>query len=223
MNPDMPKLLKEAAAVDARMKTLRASHIAPLTAFVEELRHGAGPGTEIPYFDPWDGGVKATTLFLLEAPGPKAVRSGFVSLDNPDETAKNFHDLMMEAGIPRKSAIIWNVVPWYIGSGRKIRAATPDDLAEGLRLLPRLLGLLPKLQVIVLVGRKAGKAAAQVDHNRYTLLACPHPSPMFVNRSPGNRGRILGVLKQLALQQHIPAGSAVVQEPCRGAGTGEAF
>ena len=159
----------------------------------------------VPYFDPWDGGVEATTLFLLEAPGPKAVHSGFVSRNNPDETAKNFFELNIEAGIDRKRTVIWNAVPWYIGDGRKIRAATPKDLADGLRPLPRLLALLPKLREIVLVGRKAEKAAAQLDRNSYAVFTCPHPSPMFVNNAPGNRGKILAVLRQLVVQQRVPA------------------
>lgn len=71
MNADRPKLLADAGAVAARMKELRAPHMAALTAFVEELRAEAGHGVEVPYFDPWDGGVEATILFLLEAPGPR--------------------------------------------------------------------------------------------------------------------------------------------------------
>ena len=161
MNTDRPKLLGDAAAVAARLKEIHAPHIAHLTAFVEALRVEAGPGAQVPYFDPWDGGVGATTLFLLEAPGSRAVRSGFVSRNNPDETAKNFYELCIEAGIDRKKTIIWNAVPWYIGDGKKIRAATSKDLVDGLEPLARLLVLLPKLRVVVLVGRKAQKAAAQ--------------------------------------------------------------
>lgn len=204
MNTDRPKLLGDAAAVAARLKEIHAPHIAHLTAFVEALRVEAGPGAQVPYFDPWDGGVGATTLFLLEAPGSRAVRSGFVSRNNPDETAKNFYELCIEAGIDRKKTIIWNAVPWYIGDGKKIRAATSKDLVDGLEPLARLLVLLPKLRVVVLVGRKAQKAAAQFDQNRYTLFICPHPSPMFVNNAPGNRGKILDVLRGLVVQQRVP-------------------
>lgn len=205
MSTDRPKLLGDTAAVAARLQQLRDPHVASLTAFVEELRREAGSGAEIPYFDPWDGGVEATILFLLEAPGPKAVRTGFVSRNNPDETAKNFYELSLDAGIDRKKTIIWNAVPWYIGDGKKIRAANPKDLADGLKPLSRLLALLPKLRVVVLVGRKAQSAAAQLDASRYTLFTCPHPSPMFVNRAPENREKIIAVLRQLAVQQCAPS------------------
>ena len=47
MSADYPKLLGDAAAVAARLKELRSPHVAPLTAFVEELRAEAGPGAEV--------------------------------------------------------------------------------------------------------------------------------------------------------------------------------
>jgi uracil-DNA glycosylase len=37
----------------------------------------------------------------------------------------------------------------------------------------------------------------RLDASKYTLFTCPHPSPMFVNRAPGNRARILEILKQV--------------------------
>jgi len=198
MITDRPKLLGDTTAIHDRLDELQAPHIAPLTAFVEDLRLEVGTEAKIPYFDPWDGGVDATVLFLLEAPGPKAVRSGFVSRNNPDESAKNFHELSAEAGIDRKKTVIWNIVPWYIGDGKKIRPASAEDLADGLKNLPRLMALLQKLRKVVLVGRKAEKAAAPYLRCRYTVFTCPHPSPLFVNNAPANRGKILAALKLVA-------------------------
>ena len=131
MKSDRAKLLGDPDARAVRLRQLQEPHIAPLTAFVESLRAEAGPDATIPYFDPWDGGVQAEILFLLEAPGRKAVDSSFVSRNNPDVTAKNFFELNLTAGIPRKRSIIWNSVPWYIGTGIKNRAATPADLKPG--------------------------------------------------------------------------------------------
>ena len=122
---DRPKLLADAAARLSRSEQLGQPHVAPLTAFVAELRAERGISANIPDFDPWDGGTEAELLFLLEAPGARAVASGFVSRNNPDETAKNFFELNREAGIPRRRTVIWNVVPWYIGTGTKIRPAKP--------------------------------------------------------------------------------------------------
>ena len=46
----------------------------------------------------WALCTDAAILYLLEAPGRRAIESGFVSRDNPDETAKNFFLLNIEAG-----------------------------------------------------------------------------------------------------------------------------
>ena len=72
---DAPKLLGNFQALADRLNQLLETHVAPLTKFVDELRAEAGPGAQIPYFDPWDGGVEAEMLFLLEAPGRRAVQS----------------------------------------------------------------------------------------------------------------------------------------------------
>lgn len=160
-----------------------------LTNFVHRLRERMGTQVVIPYINPWDGGIEAKVMFLLEAPGAKARNSGFVSMNNPDETAKNFFEISRESGIDRKQIVTWNTVPWYIGSDSKIRPANSSDISAGVGSLAELLELLPKLKAIVLVGGKAQKAE---DHIRQTapylqIFKSPHPSPLFVNRKPENR------------------------------------
>lgn len=184
----------------ARRGLLREPHIAPLTEFVEALRAKRKSGCDIPYFDPWDGGVVAEVLFLLEAPGSKAVQSGFVSRNNPDETAKNFFELNEKARIPRNRTIMWNIVPWYIGSSSRIHSATSDDIKAGIQPLMSLLEHLPMLRGIVLLGKKAQCSSIHIANLRpnVTIFHCPHPSPMFVNRSPLNRDKILTVLREVA-------------------------
>ncbi|WP_063812489.1 uracil-DNA glycosylase [Burkholderia cepacia] len=199
-NVDRPKSLGDAAVKATRIRQLHEPHVAPLTAYVEELRLEAGPGAEIPDFDPWDAGIDAEILFLLEAPGARAVASTFVSRNNPDETAKNMFLLHQEACIPRTRTLLWNVVPWYIGDGARIRAATPHDLEQGLRPLPRLIQMLPKLRAVVFMGKSAQQAQPQVAALRpdLRLFACAHPSPKVINTRPGNRGAILTVLREVA-------------------------
>ena len=197
MFTDIPKLLGDDRAKSDRMQLLREPHVAPLTDYVKQLRLEAGPGAAVPYFDPWDGGIEAEVLFLLEAPGAKAVSSGFVSRNNPDETAKNIFELCHETGIQRKVTALWNVVPWYIGTGSKIRAATPADLEAGLKPLPRLLELLPKVKTVVLLGRKAERARPQFDEVKSRVFTAPHPSPLFVNNAPGNRQKLLSVFREV--------------------------
>ncbi|MFZ2452035.1 MAG: uracil-DNA glycosylase [Methylovulum miyakonense] len=209
MFEDKPKLLGESEALKARLKQLDEFHVAPLTAFVRTLRDKMGSEASIPYFDPWDGGIEAEVLFLLEAPGSKARNSGFVSRNNPDETAKNFFELTSEAGIDRKCTIVWNTVPWYIGSDSKIRPANSADIASGIESLAELLALLPRIRSIVLMGRKAQKAKEHIKQVSPSLIihTCPHPSPLFVNRLLGNRQILLEQLQ--AVQSFLEEGESV--------------
>jgi uracil-DNA glycosylase len=167
-------------------------HIEPLNAFAAALRAELGDSYQIPGFDPQDGGVDARALFLLEAPGPKAVVSGLISQDNPDPSARNMARLLAEAGFHRGDVVLWNVVPWYVGKGHKIRPVNLDDLRQAIPYLLRLLDLLPCLRVIVLVGRKA--QAVRADIGRMTsvpLVDSYHPSNLVLNRAPSRFNEIL--------------------------------
>lgn len=194
------KLLRSELTRMARHEQLNNKHIAPLTKFVDELRIKHSDGKEIPYFDPLDGGVEAEVLYLLEAPGKKACNSGFISRDNNDETAKNFLLLNCKADIPRERTICWNAVPWYIGSGNKIRPAKRSDINDGLQSLHELLNLLPKLKAVVLIGSKAQQVKDKLEEKlrcvspKTKIFLSPHPSPMYINRSQDNRQKILDVL-----------------------------
>jgi uracil-DNA glycosylase len=171
------------------------------------MREAKGPGYEIPDFDPLDGGTDAQVLFLLEAPGPKATASGFVSRNNPDETAKNFFLLNTEAGIVRSRTVIWNAVPWYIGTGTKIRPAKRDDVRAADEWLAELLQALHRLRFVVFVGQKALHARNLVQAARpdVEVVTMPHPSPMFINRASGNRKRVLDVLQELSARMAAPS------------------
>jgi hypothetical protein len=197
---DVPKSLHDIDARKARGALLEAPHIAPLTRFVHQLRARMGSEYAIPYFDPLDGGIGAECLFLLEAPGPKAVDSGFVSRNNPDETAKNFFLLNEEAMIPRSHTITWNIVPWYVGSGGRIRAVGSRDIHAAKPALAEFLELLPRLRYVVLVGAKASRAHEAIASSRPNaqIFCMPHPSPMYINRAPTNRKTALAVLKKVA-------------------------
>lgn len=74
----------------------------------------------------------------MQAPGRRAVETGFVSRNNPDETAKTWHELNASAGIDRRRTLTWNIVPWYIGEDTRIRPATEDDIRRALPYLRRL-------------------------------------------------------------------------------------
>ncbi|MCZ2074440.1 MAG: uracil-DNA glycosylase [Bryobacterales bacterium] len=190
---DRPELLGEPDALQERLAQVDRPHIAPLTEFVRRLRIRVGSQATIPYFDPWDGGVNAKVLFLLEAPGPKARNSGFVSMNNPDQTARNLFELSREAGLDRRDMVTWNAVPWYIGTGSRIRPANAEDVARGAESLAELLSLLSRLRAVVLLGRKAQRVECCVHEvsRRLRIFRSPHPSPKFVNRKRENRGELL--------------------------------
>lgn len=197
---DAPKSLRDPVVRMRRNRMLEDDHIRPLTEFVHRIREAEGLQEEVPYFDPLDGGVRARCLSILEAPGRKAVDSGFISRNNPDETARNSFLLYQEAGLERKDTLLWNIVPWYIGTGTRIRPATTDDVEDGFRYLRELLGLLPRLRAVFLVGRNAQKAERRLARMRpdLSIFKSPHPSPLFVNNKPGNRDVILGALRKVA-------------------------
>ncbi|MBI4381248.1 MAG: uracil-DNA glycosylase [candidate division NC10 bacterium] len=183
------------------MSALDNPHIAPLTEFVHSIRVERGLPDAIPYFDPLDGGLEAKALFLLEAPGSKAVRSGFVSRNNPDPTARNMCLLLRQAAIPREDTILWNVIPWYLGNQVRIRPAGSTDIVEGAEYLGKLLQLLPRLAVVVLVGKAAQRARPFVEERSAArILETHHPSARVFNIWPDKRKQVLAVLQDVAVR-----------------------
>jgi len=194
---DGPRTLANEEAVKLRLDMLELPHIAALTDYVRKLRsEGLG---DVPYFDPLDGGVNATSLFLLETPGPKAALSGFISRNNNDKTANNIYDFTIQANIDRTTTCLWNTVPGWNGT-TKITAA---ELRNGAACLHRLFALLPNLAVVVLVGRKAQRVAPMLEGKDLTILNSFHPSPKTYARArhkwasiPGEWMKVHTVLEQ---------------------------
>ncbi len=165
-----------------RQAMLQEPHILPLTEYAAMLRErGLG---EVPDFDPLDGGINASILFLFEKPGPKTAiaggGSGFISRDNDDPTAEATIGFMERAEIPRKLTAIWNVIPWW-NSTRKV---TGRELAAGVACVEGLMALLPNLRVVVLVGQKAARARPLLEAKTISLLASDHPSPLVRAKFP---------------------------------------
>lgn len=171
--------MRNAAVRTARLAALNAPHIAPLTELVHAFR--ARDGSEYPYFDPADGGVGATILFLLEKPGPMTVPagkglrqgSGFISRDNDDPTAEASFRFYREAGVDRRRSVVWNAIPGWNGTIK----VTPAELRAGIEDLSELLSMLPRLQTIVLVGRRAARAEPLIRQlGDFAVFNSAHPS-----------------------------------------------
>lgn len=173
---DRPRALR---SVDTRMRRramLALPHMQPLAAYADRLRISK-PGTEVPDFDPLDGGVNARVLFLLEKPGPMAGSSGFISRNNDDPTAEATFQFMLAAGLPRQSTCLWNVVPWWNGK----REVSSAELRDGAARVAELAELLTELRVVVLVGLRAAKAEAELRRRGLAVISSFHPSP--INRA----------------------------------------
>ncbi len=150
--------------------------------------------------------MNARALLLLEAPGPQAVGSAFISRNNPDPTARNMNELLRDAGIPRHDTVLWNIVPWYVGDGAgRIRAVSREDIREALPHFGSLLELLPKLEVIVLIGKKAQSAAQELRRQtRLPFVSTPHPSARVFNVWPAKRTEMEADLIQVAKILKLP-------------------
>ncbi|PGH59401.1 uracil-DNA glycosylase [Azospirillum palustre] len=163
---------------DQRRAMLGLSHMIPLRDYAAALRESTG--LEVPHFDPLDAGTAAEVLFLFEKPGPmtseagRKAGSGFISRDNDDLTAQATHQFMRRAEIPRKSTVIWNVIPAWNGT-RKI---TPAEWHHGLSCVMDLVRLLPHLRAAVLVGRRAGRARPALEQAGLAVIESAHPSPI---------------------------------------------
>ena len=155
-------------------------HMAPLAAYAASLRTRG----EVPDADPLDGGSEARLLMLLEKPGPKTSParggSGFVSADNADPTAAATWAFCREAGIARADRVIWNTVPWWNGT----IVFTPAERRDGLVALPGWLDLLPRLEVVLLVGRQAQTARSLLEGRSLRVFASAHPSPQVRAANP---------------------------------------
>lgn len=174
----------------------------PLAAFVERIRAEQVLGKEVPDFDPDNGNECAKYLFVLEAPGPKAVESGFVSFENRDQSARNFREQLEASAISRNDIAVWNIVPWYVGNENrsKIRAVKGDEVATGTKYLIELVKLLPNLRCIVLVGGAARRAHIPLSASTSArILACHHPSPRAMNLMPMARSENIEVFTYMRL------------------------
>jgi hypothetical protein len=78
---------------------LNQQHVLPLMNIVRRLR---AQGRRTPDVDPNGGGISAKVLFLLTTAGPEAVKTGIISPDNPDPTARNMRLTLSEAGFVRR-------------------------------------------------------------------------------------------------------------------------
>lgn len=159
-------------------------------------------GHPTPRADPDSGGRGARVLLLLETPSVAAAHgSGIVSIDNDDATAANLWRAFAETGLDRDVSLLWNVVPWFVGTAEVGATPTAAELLLGRAWLASFLALLPRLRVLVALGGSAQAAVAPLDLRvrNVAVLLSPHPSHRVDNR-PGfaARERVHAALAQAA-------------------------
>jgi hypothetical protein len=196
---DEPRAHRNPAVVRWKLSRLEEPHVASLNAWVRQVRAECGGGESVPWFDPAGGGIYAPIVMLLEAPGARAVGagsprpdangSGIISVDNDDQTAATCHRYLRETGIRRDQVVSWNIVPWYVGDGSRIRAVNSADLAKARPYLGQFLALLDWPRVVMLCGRKAQEGWARAEP-RFSgvVMDTPHPSVRGLN-APGAKER----------------------------------
>lgn len=155
------------------MKRRNAPHIEAVNRLVEALRTEGQ--ARVPYVDARYGGVDSQVLFLFQDPGPGTDDtqhgSGFLSPQNDDPSAERFLRCLEDAGLELNRVITWNAYPWILLPGEGLGARR---LMEGLDPLRRLLGLLPRLRVVVTMGRMAEGSWKRLADRQPTVASTYH-------------------------------------------------
>lgn len=186
-----PRQYRESAFLAAKYARSTEPHVAPVNRLAAQI--AAATDAVVPGADPDGGGVHARVLLLLETPSRAGgYTTGLISIDNDDTAAANLWRGLDAADLDRSTVLVWNAVPWYVGSADKIRSPTPREVTEGQIWLRRLLDLLPELRVVACFGRAAARAVLplrpELTARGLTLLEAPHPSQRVYNR-PGAQAR----------------------------------
>lgn len=158
-------------------------HIAPVKQLVDE------PAGQAP------GGCTGTVACRRQRtaavgePGPGSrswtppVSRRLLCVDNDDPTAERLGRLFDGAWMLGGVTTPWNAYPWYVN-----RAPSAGELSAGTRPLLRLLELLPKLEVVLLLGRHAERSwalAERVDREVTAGLTALRAATPVVRRSSG--------------------------------------
>jgi len=143
------------AVVAAKRARVREPHVAPLSELADKIAEAEGlPAGAVPYPDPDFGGIQARALFLLDNPGPRAKigtsGSGLLSIDN-NPSAARAHAAYQRFHLDHGMCLHWNVCPFPTALDQSSTA----ERIRAVRHTTELLKLLPRLELVVLLGRAA--------------------------------------------------------------------
>lgn len=190
--------LSDPAEQARRAALMTEPHMQQLASFLEDLRYHEF-NKNVPSFDPCDGGCEAQALFLLKSPGAGPLRTGFVSRDNPEPSAANFHQLCESVGIDRRRTLLWHVFPWHQGDQKMYKPEQNAEMKKALPYLKELLDLLPRLRVVVLMGKEAQAIEPLIrEAKAVTIIKTFVPSERVINTGKEKEVKVQGDFLLLA-------------------------
>lgn len=193
-----PRAHRDPRIVDVKLSRIRELHIAPITDLIERIRRETG--LDVPLVDPSFGGVGAEVLFLLEAPARAAAHgSGMISPDNDDRTAQHMWEAYSVSSPPRRAALHWNAVPWYVGTSERLGKIDAAQVVQGRRWVEELIRLLPELSMVIAMGKHAQSFVAPLQRKLRGrgafVLKVIHPSRTNYNTRPGSREAVVSAFR----------------------------
>ncbi|MGV6991246.1 uracil-DNA glycosylase [Gordonia amicalis] len=190
--------------LEVKLARIREPHVAPLNELADRNAEAEGlPRGHVPYVDPDAGGTRARMLVLLDNPSTKAeagTGSGLLSLDNNDRTARNCREAYARHGVDWSDIVHWNVVPFPV-AGVKNGGSTTDERVRAVRWTREVVTLLPRLEIVLLLGaaaRDGWKRAAITRPGLYIPDGhVPHCSMRGLNTA-GGRERFEEAIREVA-------------------------
>src|SRR5450631_293218 len=149
-NSDVVRRMRDAAFRDDQWARRYTGSVETINRLIDDL--GAKDATgHPPYIPPMYRGVDALALSISRDPGRKAGcangGSGFLAVENNDQTAERRGQFLTGARIDCREVLPWNAYPWYINAD-----PTKEQLQAGVEPLLRLMGLMPRLRVVLVHG-----------------------------------------------------------------------
>ena len=169
-----------------------------LNKFYTYVEKKKGEGFLIPKLDDRYGNPSsAKILFFLESPGPQVRVSRKISLDNPDQSAKNLRSQLVDASAPLQDIALWNIVPWLRKRGAGFDKPSLATIKEAREYHQHLFKLLPQLTTLVFVGCYArADIVYYCSNTNYRILAAHHPASRAM-AVRGRREQNIAVFKKL--------------------------
>lgn len=178
--------------VSDRMVERYAGPVGTLNHWVDEVR--IATGESVPYFDPRAASEGAKVLMLLQDPsGATDGESGFISLHNNDQAARDVYQLCQDTGLRYEGYVPWNVIPWWVANPTKGRRSLVSEARRARPYLEQIVDLLPGdlAAVIVMGNRRPGQPGRPLsDGTTVTFTALRFCSPRIRVRWRSTRSTV---------------------------------